>query len=267
MKKGIKKNIKKRILSFMGLVCIVVAVLAGVVMFLLRYDELWRWYDLTQQKLSELETIIQNIPQKGLFVLAIILLFAVKCFIPIYPTSTVCFLTGIVLPIYQAVPVNIAGFLVMITIKYFWGFRFGGGMAWKLISKWEPLKQLILKDGRGNPWLLAGFRVVPGISINTISSIYGSMNFGFGRFLLLSAIGFMPRLVSFTVVGRNVFDPLSIGFLLPVMVVALISGFFLLSADGVQVIVKKIISSSANGKSDNKNEINCENKSENYNEN
>ncbi len=209
-------------------------------MFLLKYDELWRWYAITQQKLSELEEFIRNIPQKGLFVLVIILLFAVKSIIPIYPTSTVCFLTGIVLPMYIAVPVNIVGFCVMITIKYFWGFRFGGGMAWKLISRWDPLKQLILKDGRGNPWLLAGFRTVPGLSLNTISSIYGSMNFGYVRFILLSTLGFLPRIVSFTIVGRNVFDPLSVGFLLPVMVVSLLSGIFLLSADGALIIGKRI---------------------------
>lgn len=236
-----RQGSKNRILSFAGLILFAVGVLAAILMFLLRYDELWVWYDLTREKLSATEQYILNIPQRGKFILMIFLLFAIKCFIPIYPTSTVCFLTGLVLPIYLAIPVNILGFCIMLTCKYFWGFRFGGGTAWKMINKVDGARKLIQQDGKGNPWLLVMLRLVPGVPVNSVSSIYGSMNFGFFKYLLLSLLGFMPRLISYSLVGRNAYDPLSIGFLLPLMIICLFSGITLLSVNGVMILIKRIV--------------------------
>ena len=84
-------------------------------------------------------------------------------------------------------------------------------------------------------------RLIPGLPINNISGIYGSFNFGYWRFILLSVIGFMPRLISFTFVGRNLFDPLSAGFLVPIMLMAFFSGVCLLSVNGVWTAVEKSI--------------------------
>lgn len=235
-----QKGSRSRMLTLTGLVLAAIGISAGILMFLLRFDNLWRWYDIIENNLAELERYISEIPQKGLFVLAILLLFFIKCFVPIYPTSTVCFLTGVVLPVYLAVPVNLAGLCVMMTFKYFWGYRFGGGMAWKMITRFDGLRKLIEQDGKGNPWLLIGLRFVPGVPVNAVSTIYGSMKSDFFNFLVLSAAGFLPRLISFTIVGRNVFDPLSVGFLLPVMLISLLTGFTLLSVNGVVVLVTKI---------------------------
>jgi uncharacterized membrane protein YdjX (TVP38/TMEM64 family) len=112
-----------------------------------------------------------------------------------------------------------------------------------MISKNARLRRLIKSDGTGNPALLIALFLVPGMPINSISGIYGSFNFGYWRFILLSVIGFMPRLISFTFVGRNVFDPLSPGFLVPIMLLAFFSGISLLSVNGVWTAVEKIIAS------------------------
>ena len=113
------------------------------------------------------------------------------------------------LPMYLAIPVNILGFSLLLTVRYFWGRRFGAGNAWRMICKTDTLKKLIQQDGKGNPALLILLRLLPCMPINTFSNIYGSFDFGYRKFMLLSIIGFMPRLLSFTFVGRNVFDPLA----------------------------------------------------------
>ena len=213
----------------------------GALLISLQHEELWHWYASTQQKLLELEEYISHLDKVWQFFAAVMLLFAIKSFIPIYPTATVCFLSGIVLPVYMAVPVNILGFTVLITVRYFCGKRFGAGGAWKVICKTEKLKKLIRQDGRGNPALLIALRLVPGMPVNSISGIYGSFNFGYGRFVLLSVIGFLPKLISFTMVGRNVYDPLSVGFLLPVMILLFATGLSLLSVNGIWTTVEKTI--------------------------
>ena len=236
-----KRKKQKKYLLFGGLILVALGIAVGVLLFSLQFDELWRWYSQTQQKLLELEEYIAHIDKVWQFFAAVILLFAIKSFIPIYPTSTVCFLSGIVLPMYIAIPVNILGFVVLITVRYFCGRRFGAGGAWKVIRKTEKLKKLIRQDGKGNPALLIALRLVPGMPVNSISGIYGSFNFGYWRFVLLSVIGFLPKLISFTLVGRNVYEPLSTGFLLPIMILLLATGLSLLSVNGIWTTVEKSI--------------------------
>ena len=220
---------------------IALALAIGILLFSLQFEELWRWYSAIQKQLLDLEKRIASIEQSWEFFLAVLALFAIKSFIPIYPTSTVCFLTGIMLPMYFSVPVNVLGFCVLTSIRYFAGKRFGAGSAWKMISKNERLRNLIRSDGTGNPVLLIALCLVPGMPINSISGIYGSFNFGYWRFILLSVIGFMPRLISYTFVGRNVFDPLSPGFLVPIMLLAFFSGISMLSVNGVWSAVEKTV--------------------------
>lgn len=236
-----KKEKQKKYLLFGGLILIALGIAVGVLLFSLQYEELWVWYGKTQQKLLELEEYIAHLDKAWQFFAAVMLLFAVKSFFPIYATSTVCFLSGVVLPIYLAIPVNILGFVVLITIRYFWGRRFGAGGAWRVIRKNRKMRRLIQRDGRGNPALLIALRLIPSIPVNGISGIYGSFDFGYWRFVLLSVIGFLPKLISFTLVGRNVYDPLSAGFLLPIMILLLVTGFSLLSVNGVWTTVEKIV--------------------------
>ena len=174
------KQKRKKYLLFGGLVLIALSMAVAVLLVSLQYDSLWWWYAQSKQKLAQLEDFILHIDRTWIFIGAMMLLFAVKSVFPIYATSTVCFLTGIVLPIYFAIPVNIAGFVVILTIRYFWGRRFGAGNAWKMISKTEIIKRLIEQDGKVNSLVLVALRLIPCVPINSISGIYGSLDFGYG---------------------------------------------------------------------------------------
>lgn len=232
---------QKKYLLFGGLILIALSLAVGALLFSLQYESLWKWYSQVQQNLLRLEDYIAHLDKVWQFFIAVMLLFAVKSFFPIYATSTVCFLSGIVLPMYYAVPVNILGFTVLITIRYFWGRRFGAGGAWKFLRKNQKIRKLIKQDGKGNPALLIALRLIPGMPVNSISGIYGSLEFNYWQFLLLSVIGFLPKLISFTFVGRNVYDPLSAGFLLPVMLLLFFTGISLLSVNGIWTTVEKTV--------------------------
>lgn len=231
----------KLLLLFGGLILILLSFAVFVLLLSLEHEELWRWYAQIKQTLADLEEFILHIDIAWLFALAILLLFAVKSVIPIYPTSTVCFLTGAVLPMYFAIPVNIIGFAVLLTVRYFWGKRFGAGNAWKLISKTDTLRKLIQQDGKGNSALLVAVRLIPLVPVNSISGIYGSFDFGYAKFILFSIVGFLPRLISYTFVGRNVFDPLSGSFLVPVMLIMFFTGISLLFINGIWLSVEKTV--------------------------
>jgi len=228
-------------LLFSGLILILLAMAIGILIYSLRYDELWHWYAVYNQKLEQLQAYIASLDKHWQFIGMIILLFVVKSVFPIYPTSTVCFLTGVILPMYLSVPVNIFGIAVLFTIRYFWGRRFGAGQAWKFLSKTEPLQRLLQKEGISSPFLLIALRAIPVMPLNSISGVYGSFKFGYWKYLLYSVLGFLPKLISFTFVGRNVYDPLSVSFLVPIMLIAFLTGISLLSVNGIWVSVEKIV--------------------------
>lgn len=231
----------QKYLLFGGLILVAIGIAAAILLFSLRYEHLWHWYEVVRHELAELEFRISHLDDKWLFALVIILLFAVKSFIPIYPTSTVCFLTGAMLPMYFSVPVNIAGFAALLSIRYFAGKGFGAGSAWKFIRKNERLRRLIEQDGNGNTTLLIILRLLPVMPVNSISGIYGSLDFGFGKFLGLSILGFLPKIISFTFVGRNVYDPLSPEFIVPIMIFAFVSGISMICVNGVWRAVERTV--------------------------
>ena len=236
-----KKQKTQKSLLLIGLVLIAIGVAAAVLLFLLRFEHLWLWYDVIRRELAELELQISRLENKWVFIVVIIALFAVKSFIPIYPTPTLCFLTGAVLPMYVSVPVNVAGLCVLLSIRYYAGKRFGAGKAWGLIRKNERLRRMIEQNGKGNPALLIILRLLPTVPVNTISGVYGSLDFGWGQFLLLSVIGYMPKIISYTFIGRSAYDPLSAEFIVPIMLLAFASGISLVCVNGLWRAVESLV--------------------------
>lgn len=120
--------------------------------------------------------------------------------------------------------INMAGICIQMIIAFFRGRFFGGGNVHKLLNKYEGTRQILEKKTSTHALLLFAFRIVPFTPMNTVSRLYGSMEIGFWEYLLISMGGFAPRVVSYTMMGRNVFDPLSPSFIVPIIVLLVISG-------------------------------------------
>ena len=231
-----------------GIALLISAAAVSVVVYLLRYDQLWLWYKVYQEKLLEAEQFIQSLGISWKFVLTMLIVFLVRTFIPFLAVSAICVLTGAVLPSYWALIVNFLGIIIMMSIKYFEGMKFGSGNAWKIISKNERARKIIESSGKVNKALLFALRLIPGFPLGSVSRIYGSLKFPYWRFILLSAAGFAPKLLSYTFMGTNVFDPLSSAFLVPLMIVLTISGASLLCVNLIWLLVEKSVSSSKKNK-------------------
>lgn len=236
------------IMNAAGIALLISAAAVSVVVYLLRYDQLWLWYNVYQEKLLEIEQFIQSLGISWKFVLTMLIVFLVRTFIPFLAVSAICVLTGAVLPSYWALIVNFLGIIIMMSIKYFEGMKFGSGNAWKIISKNERARKIIESSGKVNKALLFALRLIPGFPLGSVSRIYGSLRFPYWQFILLSAAGFAPKLLSYTFMGTNVFDPLSSAFLVPLMIVLTISGASLLCVNLIWLLVEKSVSSSKKNK-------------------
>lgn len=236
------------IMNAAGFALLISAAAVSVVVYLLRYDQLWLWYKVYQEKLLEIEQFMQSLGISWKFVLAMLIVFLVRTFIPFLAVSAICVLTGAVLPSYWALIVNFLGIIIMMSIKYFEGMKFGSGNAWKIISKNERARKIIESSGKVNKALLFALRLIPGFPLGSVSRIYGSLKFPYWQFILLSAAGFAPKLLSYTFMGTNVFDPLSSAFLVPLMIALTISGASLLCVNLIWLLVEKSVSSSNKNK-------------------
>lgn len=239
---------RSSIMNAAGIALLISAAAVSVVVYLLRYDQLWLWYKVYQEKLLEAEQFIQSLGISWKFVLAMLIVFLVRTFIPFLSVSAICVLTGVVLPSYWALIVNFLGIIIMMSIKYFEGMKFGSGNAWKIISKNERARKIIESSGKVNKALLFALRLIPGFPLGSVSRIYGSLRFPYWQFILLSAAGFAPKLLSYTFMGTNVFDPLSSAFLVPLMIALTISGASLLCVNLIWLLVEKSVSSSKKNK-------------------
>ena len=92
-----KYKVKKKYLLFVGLIFIALGFFLTVVLISRRYDALWFWYEDLRQKLTDLEEYIMSLNKDWQFIGAILLLYIIKSFFPIYFTSTLCLISGVFL--------------------------------------------------------------------------------------------------------------------------------------------------------------------------
>ncbi len=220
-----KKRINRRgLLNFLGVALIIIAVALLALTGLMQVRQFAEKYDELLKILADFEDAVAAIQIKGFVVIAILLIYLSKVVVPI-PISAVCVIAGMVFPTYIAALINIAGFIILLTIKYFWGKHLGGGFVHKILSRYENFDKIFTSDFSGKGGLLVALRLVPNIPINTVSQLYGAMNFDYYKYILFSIIGFMPKIISYSMVGRHVYNPFSLAFMLPLVIIFTISGF------------------------------------------
>ena len=229
-------KIKRKRSSALSLIGAILLILAGVLIalyFVTTDENIRQWYALYEDFLYKLDMAILSIGYNWIILFVIFALYIVKCFIPIITVPALCVLSGMVYPTFVALFVNLIGYIIMLTVKYKFGAKYGGGNAHKLLCKNSVSRMLLERKGTGNPWVLFIFRFIPGFPINPVSQMYGAMGFDYKLYLIISLWGFIPKLFSYTFIGVYVFDPLSLQFLLPIIILLVISGVSILILNAV----------------------------------
>jgi len=220
-----------KLLQITSAISFILCVVFIILLILSRNSDIQLWYSRYLEYLASAEYKVEHMSEKFSVFLIVIFLYAFKAVFPIYlyPVSALCAVTSAVFPSYFSIPINLLGLSVLYSIKYFWGTKVGANGVQNILQKSETVRYLVERDGRGNPWILALFRLVPGIPVNQVSKLYGAMGFKYEYFLLLSLVGYSPLLASYTFIGRNVFNPLSTAFLLPFILLFLLMGISMLA--------------------------------------
>ena len=216
MKKTKEQHLRS-LLYVISALCLILAVVFVVLLILSKNTHIQQWYNTYTKYLLEAEHSVEAMDDKPSILIIILFLYVFKAIFPIqfYPLSVLCAITSTVFPAYLSIPINFFGLSTFFSIRYYWGRRVGSDAIQSILNKSITIRSIIENDGRGNPWLLAVFRLIPSIPPNPVSKLYGAMGFRYRDYIILSLLGFAPQLITYTFIGRNVFNPLSAAFLVP----------------------------------------------------
>lgn len=195
------------------IISLILMIALGVIFFNRQLLELR--FDSLVATLENFEKAISQMGSDWVVLFAIFALFVAKCYLPI-PLTFICIISGMVYDTGIAFLINMAAMILEMTIKYLEGIAFGGGVAEKVIDLGSTrfMRRLIEFNGTGNPYILFFCRLVPFISPNLISRIYGAMRADYIYYICISAVGLLPRIYVYTAVGHTLLNPFSENFIL-----------------------------------------------------
>ena len=211
------------ILSFIGAaVLITLVVVMGIPSVRARYDQYLGM-------LQRFERQVAALNNRWLIVIVILLLYLLRSLSAIYPYAAVYIMTAMVFSPVNSFIINFAGMAFTVALRFFYGVQMGEGF-WNNVLKKYPVTQALFRvDARHNPLVLFALRMVPIFPFNTVSHLYGSFEYPFVKYMLISMAALVPRLVSYSFIGNSVYDPLRASFFVPLTLLFILTGvsFFL----------------------------------------
>lgn len=235
-----KKRSGTYVLNTCAFFCFLIVLVLIVLLRVFKTDEFLSWYSRYTETLANYEIWLQTGGATLLSVFIILVNYVLKALIPWFPISCICVASALVFKWHHALLINVAGLIVLFTIKFFWGRKYGGGNAEKILSRYDTAHTFIDSSKLGSRVVLFFLRLIPVFPINSVSCLYGTTNISYPRYIVISLLGYTYRLLSYITIGRNVFDPASASFIVPLIILLFFSGVVLLSLSGaISITVKK----------------------------
>ncbi len=227
-----KPTTVSKILLVSAVVSFTVAAVLFVILMALQIDPIREKYDEYLYILQDFEMRVAALKSRWLILVVILLLFLLRSLSMMYPYPMIFIITAMVFPPVQSFLINMFGMAFTFAFRYYTGYEMGEGTINFALKKYPAVLSAMEEDGKGNPVILLAFRMIPSVPINTISHFYGSIEYSFPRFMLLSLGAYVPKLISYSFIGNNVYDPFSASFFVPIIVLCLFTGICLLVLRG-----------------------------------
>ncbi len=173
--------------------------------------------------LGKLQDLIQGLENRWLIGLAILVVYALKAFVPI-PFPFIMIMAGVLFKPIIAVPLNVVGFSITLSIVYWYGRRLDEGVAVHKLKKYENVNKMLNHAGKTKLGVLFLIRLVPSVPINMASQFYGGIKFPYGKFMVASVAGYFIKLWVYSVMGGNIAQPFTWHFMAPVIILLIVSG-------------------------------------------
>lgn len=191
-----------------------VFIIAGVVLY------------LSQGKTISAEQIFNLAPQNYFAaIIYLLVMYALKSLSIIFPLIVLYISTGMILPLYLAIIVNIIGITVSLSIPYLIGRFSGNKLLSQLIEKYPRLKQISSFKQNNELLFIFMIRIIGILPMDVVSIFMGSIGISYKKHLIVSILAMLPDLLAVTFIGATVSDPVSIEFILSCIFKLIISVF------------------------------------------
>jgi uncharacterized membrane protein YdjX (TVP38/TMEM64 family) len=190
---------------------------------------------------------ILNFTPENLWLAALVFLglFALKSIVAVVYLKLLYIAVGVVFPAPIAIVVNLLGTAVEMTLPYLLG-RYGGQKSMQIILQRRPVLQKLQNLSDTNTLRFSTLTRAVGVLPADVLSVYlGASGMPYGSFVLGGVLGLFPSLVITTVMGTQIEDPTSAGFLVSTALFVLVQ---VVAAAGFGVWMKKSGGETANQK-------------------
>lgn len=214
----------------MGIMSFIGAAVLAVLFTLMRVGTVREKYDQYLVFLGDFEASVAALENKWLIIIVIFLLYILRSLSAVIPYAVIYITASMVFPPRQSFLINLVGMAFTAAFRYYTGIQMGEGYLNKVLKKNPIISRIFEVDGRGNPIVLFALRIVPLFPYNTVSQLYGTFEYPFLKYMIISVVSLFPRLISYSFIGNNVYDPLSTAFYLPLILLLIVTGlsFFFL---------------------------------------
>ena len=202
-----------------ALLVVLVLMLINHVNLEIRFNTIINW-------LKKIDRAVANLDTEREILICIFALYIAKCQLPI-PMSFLCAISGLVFPLHIALFINVVFTIFFFVVKYLEGSFIGGGWAGMIlnIKKMHFIRDWIQFNGNGNPYFLSFTRLIPAIPLGMVSKYYGSMRYDIIYYIMLSMLGYAPRLYIYTKLGAAFTNPFSVQFITLLIIIVAFTGF------------------------------------------
>ncbi len=162
-----------------------------------------------------IEQILSYTPEAPAAAAAVIaVMYALKSLSYFFPMMIIAAAAGIIFPIYIAIPVNLAGIIIMASIPFAVGRYAESELVDKLAEKYGGVEQ-IRSIGMNHQLFGAFFlRIISCLPYDIVSIIMGSMRFEYKKYILGTFLGTFPGIILTTIMGSSIREPFSPEFII-----------------------------------------------------
>ncbi|MBQ8028928.1 MAG: TVP38/TMEM64 family protein [Clostridia bacterium] len=148
-------------------------------------------------------------------------IFLVKAIMFIIPASLIYISVGMVFSPVEAIAINLVGIIIEVTVTYFLGRFLGGDYVNNLLSKSKGGRKILDLEINNRFSILLGIRALPVFPIDFVSLFWGASKGSFVKYFVASAVGIMPRVALFTVLGDGIYDYIPIHLIIKLVIIAI----------------------------------------------
>lgn len=228
-----KESRTARLLLAIGILSFILAAVLVAIMIVMNIPKVRVKYDEYLVVFENLEKQVASLNNKWLILIVILLLFLLRANSWIYPLTIVYFISAMVFTPMHSFIINFGSTMFLCAFRYYTGMQMGEGVWNKILKKDEVINGLFRQRGKKSPLTLFALRLIPFFPFNTVSHIYGTFDFNFAEYMLISAVALAPRLISYSFIGNNVYDPLSTKFYIPLAFTFVLTGISMFTLRGV----------------------------------